>query len=104
MTTVTIATVIQTFDREDREVAATAIAAENARRAALTPPGTALPFSTAQEIRQSYQTIMADRVMAVHLAGVKAISANNITVKQIREAAMNATDAQRAAALAALTT
>lgn len=104
MTTVTITTNIATFDRDDREVANAAIAQENQRRALLTPPGTPLPNSTAAEMRTSYQTIMADRVMAVHQAGIKAITANNTTVRQIRDAAMVATDAQRAAALAALTT
>jgi len=77
MTTVTIATTIQTFDRDDRDVALAEIAKENQRRSLLTPPGTPLPFSTAQEMRSSYQTIMAERVMAVHQAGVKAIAANN---------------------------
>ena len=104
MTTVTIATTIQTFDRDDREVALAAIAQENQRRALQAPPGTPLAFSTPQEIRASYQTIMADRVMSVHQAGIKAITANNTTVRQIRDAAMTATDAQRTAALAALTT
>jgi hypothetical protein len=103
MTTVTISTNIATFDRDDREVANAAIEAENQRRSLMTPPGTPLPNSTAAEMRASYQTIMADRVMAVHQAGIKSITANNTTVRQIRDAAMVATDAQRAAALAALT-
>lgn len=47
---------------------------------------------------------MADRVMAVHRAGIQAITANNVTVRQIIEAAKKpeTTDAQRAAALAAM--
>ena len=104
MSTVTISTVIQTFSAADRSVALAAIAEENQRLASLTPPGTPLPFATALEIRTSYQTIMADRVMAVHLAGVRAIATSNATVRQIRDAALVATDAQRTAALTALTT
>jgi len=77
---------------------------ENIRRAGLATPLPALPLSTANERRTSYQTIMAQRLMAMHLANVQAASIGNTTVKQIREAAMVATDAQRAAALAALTT
>ena len=105
MTTVVITTNIATFDRDDREVALAAIAQENQRRSLLTPPGTPLPFATAQEMRASYQTIMADRVMAVHQAGVRTITSNNVTVRQIIEAARNpnTTDAQRAAMLAAAT-
>jgi hypothetical protein len=104
MSTVTISTVIQTFSAADRAVALAAIAEENQRLASLTPPGTPLPFVTAQEIRASYQTIMADRVMAVHRAGVRAIATSNTTVRQIRDAALVATDAQRTEALTALTT
>ena len=105
MSTVTISTVIQTFSQSDRAVALAAINEENQRRSLLTPPGTPLLFSTAQEIRASYQTIMADRVMAVHQAGVRTITSNNVTVRQIIEAARNpnTTDAQRAAMLAAAT-
>jgi len=70
----------------------------------LTPPGTPLPFATAQEMRASYQTIMAERLRASHLSAVAAVATSNATVRQIRDAAVVATDAQRAAALAALTT
>jgi len=55
-------------------------------------------------MRASYQTIMAARLMVAHLANVESATVSNVTVKAIRDAALVATDAQRTAALAALTT
>lgn len=45
---------------------------------------------------------MAARLMALHQSNVQAAAAGNVTVKQIVEKAKIASDAQRAAALAAL--
>lgn len=75
------------------------IADENVRRTAASLP--TLPSSTAAEIRASYQTIMAARLMVAHIANVEAANVSNVTVKQIVDAAKRATDAQRAAMLAA---
>ncbi len=75
------------------------IADENVRRAAASQP--ALPSATPQEMDSSYQTIMAARLMVAHLANVEAANVSNVTVKQIVDAAKRATDAQRAAMLAA---
>ena len=104
MTTVTITTNIATFDRDDMAAAVMVIERENVRRAALPVPLPALPLSTAQERRTSYQTIMAGHLLRLHLANIQIAAISNTTVKQIRDAAMGASDAQRAAALTALTT
>jgi len=90
---------IATFDRDDRDAAMKAIADENVRRAAASLP--ALPSTTALEMKTSYQTIMAARLMVAHLANVEAANVSNVTVKQIVDAAKRATDPQRAAMLAA---
>lgn len=102
ITTVTITTNIATFDRDDALAARAVITADNVRRAAASLP--LLPLATAAEMRTSYQTIMAARLMAAHLANVESATVNNATVRQIVDAAKVATDAQRTAALAALTT
>ena len=99
ITTVTITTNIATFDRDDRDAAMKAIADENVRRTAASLP--TLPSSTAAEMRASYQTIMAARLMVAHQANVEAANVSNVTVKQIVDAAKRASDAQRAAMLAA---
>jgi len=102
ISTVTITANIATFDRDDALAARAVIAQDNVRRAAANLP--LLPSTTAAEMRASYQTIMAARLMVAHLANVESATVSNVTVKAIRDAALVATDAQRTAALAALTT
>lgn len=104
MTTAIIKSSITNYDRDDWAAVMLVVERENARRAALPIPLPALPLTTALERRTSYQTVMDAQLMRLHLANVASAATNNTTVKQIREAAMVATDAQRAAALTALTT
>jgi len=47
---------------------------------------------------------MAERVRAAHLLAIAQVTSNNVTRKAILTAFDNASDAQRTAALAALTT
>lgn len=91
-----------TWDRDDHAAATMVIERENTRRAALPTPEPPLPLSTAAERRTSYQTIMAANLLRLHLANVEAVGTSNVTVREIVKKAKIATDAQRAAALAAL--
>lgn len=94
-------TVSGTADESDLRAARFMVAQENARRAALTPPGTPLPTSTGAELRTSYQTVLSAVVVSAHGSYVKQSSEAALR-NEFKTAFDAATDAQRAAALAAL--
>lgn len=99
----TIVSVVQftgTADEEDRRAFQYVVEQENARRAALTPPGTPLPASTVAERRSSYELIATPKVLQWHLSNIR--ESDVATLAQVRARWPIATDAQRAAALAAL--
>lgn len=115
MTTITTTNQISgQFDDDDKLTAKWLIDKENARRTALnnaTPPPnpllTMLPMGTANERKTSCETILNSfeaGAWASWTAQAKQEEAETATVKQIREAAIKASAAQRAAALTALTT
>ena len=83
-------------------------AAENARRAALTPPQAALPLlpsGTAAEKKASYETVLIGIVTAAHASYMEQEAhANGPEKPEFRTAFATATPAQRNAALTALTT
>lgn len=87
-------------DRDDRDTMVDVITKENERRAALTPPGTPLLFSTVVEQRASYAEVMSVVANDIHRHNIS--QAFTATLQDIRERWPNATDQQRAAALAAL--
>jgi hypothetical protein len=89
-----------TADQEDKNAALYAIGVENARRAALDPPVAALPFGTNPEIKSSYQTVLSTVASDIHAHNIA--QSNSSVVQQFRTLIPIATDAQRAAALAAL--
>lgn len=89
-----------TADTEDRRAMEYVIAQENARRAALDPPEAALPMSTATERRVSYETVMAPRMAEIHRSYIN--QSDVATLQEVRALWPAATDAKRAAALAAL--
>lgn len=101
MSTAVIAvTVTGTLDQEDKRAMLHVVNAENARRAALTPPGATLPISTNAEIRDSYKIVQGDLLIAAHLSYVK--QSDIATLAEIRELWDAASDSQRNAAKAAL--
>ena len=101
MAVVTIAAnVTGIADEEDRRAMVHVIDAENARRAALDPPGVALTKSTAVERRTSYETVMAMRLGEIHASYIA--QSNVASLADVRALWATATDAKRNAALAAL--
>jgi hypothetical protein len=101
MTTLAIETrVTGNADREDRNAMLHKIAEENTRRAALDPPGEVLPSSTVVEQRASYAIIMSMTANDVHRHNVS--QSDVATLRDVQQLWPNATDQQRAAALAAL--
>jgi len=95
------ANVTGTLDQADRRAMLFIVNQENARRAALTPPGTPLPVSTNVEIRTSYATVQSALLNTAHLSYV---DQSTVASFQEMKAAFNAaTDQQRNAALVALT-
>lgn len=102
MSTIVIAVqVTGTADQADRRAMDLEIARENARRAALIPPGTPLPNSTTAEKRASYEICLAPKLVGNHQANI--VESNVATLAELRTAWNSATDQQRNAALAALT-
>lgn len=85
-----------TVDTPDRRAMDAQIAAENARRAALEPPGTPLANSTAAERKSSYETILSARLAEVHASYIAQAGVDLADVRAIRQALPNATDAQLA--------
>lgn len=55
-----------TPDAEDQRAARHIIALENARRAALTPPGTPLPTATGADVKASYLAILTGILTSAH--------------------------------------
>lgn len=90
-----------TADEEDRRAMNLAIDRENEIRAAQTPPGTPLPKSTAAERKASYETILAPRIMSAHLSLIREAGESTL-FRNLKPRWDIATDAQRAAAAAAL--
>lgn len=74
---------------------------ENAKRAAEEPPGTPLPYSNLSELASSYETVLASIVEKAHTGWAKAAKQEALET-QVKDLWLNATDAQRAAAVAAL--
>lgn len=87
-------------DQEDRRAMELEIGRENARRASLNPPLAALPLSTSAERKSSYETLFVPKVTAAHQASIA--ESNVTTLADIKSVWSIGTDAQRAAALAAL--
>ena len=90
-----------TADEEDRRAMNLAIARENELRAAQTPPGTPLPNSTALERKASYEAILGPRVMSAHQSLIRE-AGDSAMFRNLKPRWDIATDAQRAAAAAAL--
>lgn len=91
------ANVTGTVDQGDRRAMDAQIAAENARRAALQPPGNPLANSTAAERKASYEVVLNARIAEVHASYVSQANVDFADVKAIRQALPNATDSQLAA-------
>jgi hypothetical protein len=108
MSTIVIACqVTGQIDKEDRAAMILAIDAENVRRAGLIPALPSLPKGTVPEIRSSYEAIYTPLLVASHASRVEQAveaAANTPSFKTVRKAWSQATAAQQAAALAALTT
>ena len=88
------------LDTEDRRAMLFIVNAENARRAALTPPGEPLSVVDNTAIRTSYQTVQSSLLNTAHRSYIN--QSNVASLNDIRGAWENATDQQRNAALAAL--
>ena len=90
-----------TPDEYDIAAAQYVIDAENARRAAQDPPESPLPDGSGAEIKSSYLGELGKAVDSAHANYAKAARTQSLET-QVRQAWIDATDAQRAAALAAL--
>lgn len=101
MSTQTSTVQLSNLDNEDRRAHKFIVDTENARRAALVPPETPLPSSTAQERKNSAEILYAQRVNDMHRSYIQ--QADDVTKRELI-AAFNAQpdEAKRAAALAAL--
>lgn len=95
---------LSNLSNTDRQAAIYMIEQENTRRAALTPPGTPLPLTSAAEIKASYEAVWVAIAQAAHLGHITQSAENNVTAKQLREALREPrTPTQLTNALAALT-
>lgn len=99
-TAIITANVTGTLDQADKRAMLLVINAENARRAAATPPGIPLPISTNIEIRSSYEFCQSALLNTAHLDYVK--QSDVATLQDIRILWEAASDTQRNAARAAL--
>ncbi len=86
----------------DLDAATMVVTEENARRAAQDPPGTPLPTGTTVQLRDSYLSILVQRVAEVHANYVKEAAARELREQNVKQLWENATPAQRQAALDAL--
>lgn len=87
---------------ENDKLAATKIVEEeNARRALEEPPGTPLPYATLQELAASYETVLASIVEKAHNGWAESAKREALE-STVKDLWLNATDAQRQAAIAAL--
>jgi len=88
-------------DEQDRRAMNLLIDQENARRAALVPPGTPLPKSTGAERKASYELLLNERLAAMHASYIEQAGSTAL-FRDIRPRWEIATDAQRTACLNAL--
>ncbi len=101
MSTVVIASQVTGIaDEEDRRAFRYVVDQENARLAALNPPGTPLPASTVAERRASYELILQPKLVDWHRSNIS--ESDVATLAAVRALWPTATDAKRNAALAAL--
>lgn len=102
MSTVVItANVTGTADEEDRRAMKLLINQENDRRASLDPPGEPLLQSTAAERRASYEALLAPLLAGAHASYIQQ-AGERVLLSDLKPLWQSATDAKRAAALAAL--
>lgn len=99
-TAVLEARVIGAISQADRRAMLFVINADNVRRAAQDPPIDALPFADAPQIRSSYAIVQTALLISAHASYIE--QSDVATLQDIRARWQNATDQQRAAALAAL--
>jgi hypothetical protein len=96
MSTLAITVNVSNPDEEDRRAMDLIIARENERRAALVPPGTPLPNSTAAERKSSYESLIAPMLLDAHKAFIR--EAGDLSFRNMKARWDIATDAQRIAA------
>jgi len=98
-------------ENERRTIANAEIAQENARRAALDPPESALPLltilpsATAGERKNSYEIILAENIRKANLSYLKQANeaaGEDAAFKDLRPLWADATPQKKAAAIAAL--
>lgn len=88
------------IDQYDKRAMIYAIDAENGWRASENPPLAALPKSTNAEIKTSYASCLLKLVNQQHSINIE--KSNTTSLQEIRELWKQATELQRANALAAL--
>lgn len=93
---------VQNADANDFRAAQYIIDIENARRAALDPPETPLPVGTNAEVIASYESILLEIIDKAHNSYKKQASEQALSNNNIKFLWESATDAERAAAIAAL--
>lgn len=99
MSTLVITVNVSNPDAEDRDAMNDQIDLENARRAALIPPGTPLPKDTAANRKASYETILSALDMSAHQSYIRDNTEN--TMRALREELKAAPADKKAAAIAA---
>jgi hypothetical protein len=105
MTTLVLTTNVATPDAEDRRAMEFIIGLENTRRAALTPPGTPLVFSTAAERKTAYETCLNALMISAHASYIKQANESVLADPQfqdLRPLWKDASVEKKAAAIAAL--
>jgi hypothetical protein len=93
---------VNNADAEDLRTAKYMIGLENEKRAAADPPETPLPDGTNAEVKSSYETILLEIITNAHASYTRQANEASQTENNVRARWNAATDAERAAALAAL--
>lgn len=104
MTAITLnVTFTGTPDSFDRDAAILVVDQENTRRSLQRPPLPPLPKTPGNALKSSYLSVLSRRVTDVHLSYAKQAAEKELESTNARELWQNATPAQRAAAITALT-
>lgn len=92
-----------TPDEKDLAAARLIVTRENERRAALDPPEDPLPTSTPVEIRAGFLTVLDTQILPnAHASWIREAAEIQLAQQDVKSLWRDATDAQRAAAVAAL--
>lgn len=94
---------VSNINAADSDAATYIVEAENERRAAADPPETPLPYATGAELKASYLAMLESIIDRAHASYQKQSATKKLETENVKTLWQTATEAQRAAAVAALT-